>query len=952
MSALPILVVEDNAATRKMMRLALKAEGYSVLEAEDGQGALRLASDQGCAMVLLDCKLPDMDGFEVARRLRALDPSLPVIAVTGWAQTDEARVLSAGFRDVLVKPIEPSRLVEVVQRHVGQAPTRSAPSGRTVLLADDDAAQRKLGHLMLTNAGFEVVLAEDGEVALRLAQERKPDAIVSDVLMPRMDGFALCRAVRTDPNLAHVPLVLMSSHFLEEEDRQLAARFGATRYVSRTDGFDAVTRAVLDAIESPAVESVVPPTEDLQGEYLRRIARQLERQASIGAGLARRVSIQATALSVLGGLSDSLARQLDPENALGETLAECLDAAGLSVGAVLLYDDKGKLVVKAHVGSPIEQEWGEHAEVLSLAIHSGGLMIPSRGAGDAGQGLLAGIGASSALVVPIVARDLPLGILLLASNGTDLAGAEAESFVRTAQSVSRQLGQALALSRMFSKLSAAEQRYRALLENARDAIGVVSIDGIILEANHAWENLLGFGRDQVVGRKVSDFALEGARETHQSEYEKAVAQGGGSIPPIALKRADGTVAKVELSRTVIDIGGERFILSVGRDVTDRLRLEEQFRQAQKMEAVGRLAGGVAHDFNNVLSVILSYSDFMLADLKPGDPMRGDVEEVQKAGKRAADLTRQLLMFSRQQVIEPKVMDLNEVLTDMDKMLQRILGEDIDLVSLPGQDLGRVRVDPSGIEQVVMNLVVNARDAMPTGGKLTIETANVVLDGEYVDDHIGAKPGPHVMLAVSDSGTGIDAAIRARIFEPFFTTKEMGKGTGLGLSTVFGIVRQNDGSIWVYSEPGKGTTFKIYLPRVDAALEVTRRLGPALAHGGSETLLLVEDDDQVRVVARGILRRQGYQLLEARNAGEALIASEQHKGPIHLLVTDVVMPQLSGPELAKRLAAARPEMKLLCMSGYTDDAIVRHGILEARIAYLQKPITPDTLARKVREVLDR
>jgi CheY-like chemotaxis protein len=288
---------------------------------------------------------------------------------------------------------------------------------------------------------------------------------------------------------------------------------------------------------------------------------------------------------------------------------------------------------------------------------------------------------------------------------------------------------------------------------------------------------------------------------------------------------------------------------------------------------------------------------------------------------------------------------------MDKMLQRILGADVDLVSLPTQPLGRVRADPSSVEQVIMNLVVNARDAMPTGGQLTMETGNVVLDEAYAKAHLGVKPGPHVMLAVTDTGTGIDDVTQRRIFEPFFTTKEKGKGTGLGLSTVFGIVQQSGGSVWVYSEVGKGTTFKVYLPRVDDAVDVVRTVMPPETLHGSETILLVEDDDQVRTVARGILGRSGYHVIEARNAGEALLHSEKYPAAIHLLLSDVVMPQMSGPELAKRLASSRPQMKVLCMSGYTDDSIVRHGVLEARIAYLQKPITPEALTTRVREVLD-
>ena len=385
---------------------------------------------------------------------------------------------------------------------------------------------------------------------------------------------------------------------------------------------------------------------------------------------------------------------------------------------------------------------------------------------------------------------------------------------------------------------------------------------------------------------------------------------------------------------------------------EKAALEEQLRQAQKMEAVGRLAGGIAHDFNNVLSVVLSYAELIISDLSPGDPVRADVEEIHRAGERAAALTLQLLMFSRQQVIAPKVLDLNELLAGMDKMLRRVVGESVVLTCVAGTSLGHVRVDPGSIEQVVMNLVVNARDAMPTGGKLTLETANVVLDESYANTHIGAKAGAYIMLSVTDTGTGIDKATLARIFDPFFTTKALGKGTGLGLSTVFGIMQQSGGNVWVHSEPGLRTTFKAYLPRVDAPAEVLHPQHASAHLRGSETILLVEDEQQVRDVARGILRRHGYTVIEAANAGEALLRSEAHEGTIHLLLSDVVMPGMSGPALvAERLASVRPEMKVLCMSGYTDDAAVRHGVMDAALAYLQKPFSVEMLTRRVRDVLD-
>jgi signal transduction histidine kinase/ActR/RegA family two-component response regulator len=417
-------------------------------------------------------------------------------------------------------------------------------------------------------------------------------------------------------------------------------------------------------------------------------------------------------------------------------------------------------------------------------------------------------------------------------------------------------------------------------------------------------------------------------------------------------REDLTVAAAFASQAAVALENSQLYQQIQQAHKELSQTQEQLAQSQKIEAVGRLAGGIAHDFNNLLTVITGRAQLLLARLRPGDPLRRDVDLIQKTGEQAATLTRQLLAFSRKQVLQPRVVDLNAVVADIETMLRRLIGEDIDLVVVPAPELGRVRVDPGQLEQVLVNLAVNARDAMPEGGRLTIETANVELGPAYSRRHVGVQPGFYVMLAVTDTGHGMDAVTQARLFEPFFTTKEKGKGTGLGLATVYGIVKQSGGNIWVYSEPGQGTTFKIYLPRVEEAVEAVEAAATVVAPPrGSETVLLVEDDEEVRSLVWDILQVYGYTVLQARHPGEALLIAEKHTDPIHLLLTDVVMPQMSGRQLAERLGRARREMKMLYMSGYTDNAVVHHGVLDSGMVYLQKPFTPDSLARKVREVLD-
>ncbi len=506
------------------------------------------------------------------------------------------------------------------------------------------------------------------------------------------------------------------------------------------------------------------------------------------------------------------------------------------------------------------------------------------------------------------------------------------------------------------------REFASALEQTVDSVIICNKDGVITYVNPAFEIHTGYTKQEAIGKTPRILKSGKQDQSFYEELWKTILAGRFFRAVFTNRKKNGVLYFEE--RTISPLkdnqGNITAFVSVGRDISGRKRNEEalresaeQFRQAQKMEAVGRLAGGVAHDFNNLLMVMRGYGELLLNQLDANDPLRRNAEEIQKAAERATALTQQLLAFSRKQVLQPKVLDLNAVVTDVEKMLRRLIGEDIELATTLDPALGRVKADPGQIEQIILNLAVNARDAMPQGGRLTLKTVNVTLDQAYVRQHMGATPGPYVLLAVSDTGVGMDAETRSHIFEPFFTTKGAGKGTGLGLSTVYGIVKQSGGTIWVESAPGRGTTFEIYLPLVEETA-ANGELHPALpppTPGGSETILVVEDEMSVRKLAAEFLGSNGYRVLEAQDGAEALQVCEEHRAPIHLLLTDVVMPGMSGRELAVRLVGARPEMKVIYVSGYTDDAIVQHGVREEGTVFLQKPFSLDALARTVREALD-
>jgi signal transduction histidine kinase/DNA-binding response OmpR family regulator len=665
-----------------------------------------------------------------------------------------------------------------------------------IVVADDVAENRYFLEALLRGHGYEVTSARNGQEALAELERAGADLAISDILMPVMDGYQLCRAMKADAKLASIPVVFYTATYTSDGDRDFALGLGASRFI-------------------------VKPTEP---------------DAFIGI--------------------------------IRDVLAEA---------------EGGRLDVTA----------------------------------------------------PVVSRDLTF---------------DREHDLRVTRKLEKKI----------EELEAARKLLQDVFQSMGEGLAVIGPDFRIRMANPAYRALAGLAASDLAGMSCFEATTCGRSPCDDPACGCPVRESFSTGGPALGRHTHATPARATVETEVRSYpikaasGEVTAVIEIIRDVTEERRAEElhrQLEQAQKMEAVGRLAGGIAHDFNNLLTVILGRANIALGVSSIPDAVRGEVEEIQTAAERAAALTSQLLIFSRKQALKPRLVDLGEVVEGVGKILRRLIGEDIEVVTVLSPDLPAVRVDPGQMEQVILNLGVNARDAMPHGGRLTIETAEVSLDEEYVAVHAGAASGPHVMLAVSDTGVGMDVETKARIFDPFFTTKDPGKGTGLGLSVVHGIVQQSGGSIWVYSEPGKGTTFKVYLPSVPQRAGPRSDVKPVVVPRGDETILLVEDEAAVRRLAAAVLRESGYAVLEAGSGDEALGLLSKTPGPLHLLLTDFVMPRMTGRELAERAREGRPGLRVLFMSGYTDTGFANHAESEP-FDFLQKPFTRPALAQKVREVLDR
>ena len=864
-----------------------------------------------------------------------------------------------------------------------------------VMVVEDSATQAvQLRHFLEEN-GYAVTVCSNGEEALASIARHKPTLVITDVVMPKMDGFTLSKRIRSNEALKDIPILLVTS-LASPQDVIRGLECGADNFIRKP--YD--EKHLLSRIEYILANRKLRKSDHLQlgveiylggqrhfitaerQQILDLLISTYEQAVELNAELQeeeKQLNRSYQSLNGLYRIAEGLNQNLSEGELCTRTLKHALDLPGIRAGWICLREGESGFRLVAAEGLPAELRAPGALDgdckcrrmLLSGEMDSVVNIIECE--------RLQKLSADTSSLhfhasVPIWIGKQTVGIMNLLGTDQNIFS---EEDMKILYGVGNQVAVALERARLHDHLERlveqktealtveASERRKSEIEKLRLAaiieampamVSTFTLDGKVLYMNDAGRKMLGIDGDSTLrSLNILDVHPEGAREMILREaIPTAIREGVWAGESVFLDRNGKEVPIIKIMVSHKNSSGAvEYLSNISYDMTDRKKLEEQLRQSQKMEAIGKLAGGIAHDFNNLLKAILGYAELVMAELDDGHPLLPKVAEIRKAGERAASLTRQLLAFSRKQVLQPKVLKLNSIVENMENMLSRLIGENVELVTVLNESTGRVKADPGQIEQVIMNLAINARDAMPAGGRLSIETANVSLDESYVQTHRGVQPGPYVMLAIADTGSGMSSEVQSHLFEPFFTTKEKDKGTGLGLATVYGIVKQSGGDIWVYSEPGKGTTIKIYLPRVEESPEIVE---PAEAQAprrtqGHETILVVEDEEMVLELACETLRAEGYNVLKAGSAMEALALSDQYESEIHLMLTDLVMPQMSGFELAKKLNSRRPNAKVMHMSGYTDTTAFQNGYLEEGMAYLQKPFTTKSLAQKVREVLD-
>jgi len=925
-----ILIVDDEVELKNVLVEALTAQGYEAVGFTVGAQALAALQEESFDILLTDLMMTEMDGITLMRAGLEIDPNLVCIMMTGHGTIQTAvDAMKVGAFDYVLKPFRLQTMLPVLTR---------AMITRHLRLENVQLREAVAIHELSETIAFtldpKTVLSKLADGAL---QQSQADEV--SVLLPTPDGKEFyVAAVRGEGRQRllgervpfgesisswvarqHEPLILNG----EVDDERFVAEWPRPEIRSAVSIPMLVAKRLIGVLNLNAVGRPRPFTLG-QMKALTILAGTAAAALESGSLYTQVRQAEADYRSIFENAGEGIFRRTSDGKFItaNPTMAEILGYQSPDE----LMSEVNEVASRLYVDPNRQIEWERR-------LHEDERLVGFESQYRRKDGSFVWLSESARAV-----RNEEGAILYFEGIAEDVTERKRAEY----------------------ELSESEERYRELVENALDIIYQHDLKGNYTSINKAGQQLTGYSRAEALELNLMETVAPEYLEKAREMLRLKLAGETVTAYELEILTKDGGRIPVEANtRLVYQNGVPVGVQGIARDITERKRLEEalreseeQLRQSQKLEAIGQLAGGVAHDFNNLLTAINGYSALALRRVGDDHSISPYLEEIKKAGDRAANLTRQLLAFGRKQLLQPLALNLNDIVSDMIKLLKRLIGEDIQLITKPGANLKQIKADPGQLEQVLVNLVVNARDAMPRGGIVTIETANTTLDGDYATRHLDAMPGEYVMLAISDTGTGMDQNTQSRIFEPFFTTKAKDKGTGLGLSTVYGIIRQSGGSIWVYSELGKGTTFKVYLPLVEEEpQQVVATVSAASIKHGSETVLLVEDEEMVRKLASELLSEGGYTVLEA-NGGEAAIhLGQEHKARIDLLITDVVMPKLSGKEVAEQLRAIHPETRVLFMSGYTDEAIVHHGIVDSDIAFIQKPFSERALAQKIRDVLD-